>query len=329
MKKTGAVLIASGMSDRMAEFKPMLPFGESTIAIHMVHTLKKMELDPIVVVTGYRAVELEEHLSHMSVRFIKNEQYRNNELFDDIKLGVKAIAKECERIAVVTVDVPAIMPETMRQMLMIDAKLVRSVYNGEPGYPIILSCELLGDLEHYKEKQNIGRSIKEINKNDRSLAAAIESFGSTPVTNVEVEDAGVCRAVVTKKDYEELLEWNYHRGAGYPIHPHTKVRLMASKAFFGPGTYELLELVNETGSLQEACSRMNLSYSKGSRMVKEAERQLGFSITRRWAGGSGGGGSRLTEEGEWLLENYRRMAAEVQACTEQIYQKYFGKGFGC
>lgn len=108
------------------------------------------------------------------------------------------------------------------------------------------------------------------------------------------------------------------------VYPLVKVRLVAGKAFFGPGTQQLMELIEQTGSLQDACLSMKLSYSKGSRMIKDAERKLGFSITERWAGGAGGGGSRLTEEGRQFLKNYRNMASEVQEYTEQIYKKYFG-----
>ena len=36
MKATGAVLVAAGLSSRMGAFKPMLPFGNSTISLHIV-----------------------------------------------------------------------------------------------------------------------------------------------------------------------------------------------------------------------------------------------------------------------------------------------------
>ena len=54
MKKTGAVLVAAGLSSRMKDFKPMLPFGTSTASRHMIGMLKSLKADPIVVVTGYR-----------------------------------------------------------------------------------------------------------------------------------------------------------------------------------------------------------------------------------------------------------------------------------
>lgn len=312
VKKTGAVLVAAGLSSRMGDFKPMLPFGDSTIVLHIVTMLKKLEVDPIVIVTGYRAEELEEHLSHVDVRFVKNERYEKTQMFDSIVFGIHAISSECERILIMPADIPAIMPETMRQVLMIDAPIVRTRYHDEAGHPVILYSDIAESLCKYKGNKGMRGAIRE---------------SGISITNVEVEDEGVCRDVDTKEEYEELLEWNYQRGEGYPIRPKVQVRLMANKAFFGPGVYELLELVGQTGSLQEACFRMGLSYSKGSRMVKEAERQLGFPLAQRWAGGTGGGGSRLTEEGKNLLENYRQMLTEVQECTEQIYQKYFGKGF--
>ena len=45
MKKTGAVLVAAGLSSRMKDFKPMLPFGGSTVSRHMVSMLKDMDID--------------------------------------------------------------------------------------------------------------------------------------------------------------------------------------------------------------------------------------------------------------------------------------------
>lgn len=120
------------------------------------------------------------------------------------------------------------------------------------------------------------------------------------------------------KREDTVITTSYH-----PVKPQIRLRFCGDKPFFGPGVYDLLTLVGKTGSLQDACHNMNMSYSKGSRMVKEAERQLGFPLTQRWAGGSGGGGSRLTEEGEGLLENYQKMVSEIQEYTDILYNKYF------
>lgn len=311
MKKTGAVLVAAGRSSRMGDFKPILPFGDSTIALHIVNMLNRLGVSPVVVVTGYRADELEAHLSHAGVRFVRNERFGETQMFDSVRLGIEAVAADCDRIMVMPMDIPAIMPDTIRQVLMIDAGIVRTMCGGEPGHPIMFQSSIGLSLCSYQ--------------GEKGLRGAIESAGVS-VTDLEVEDEGIYRDVDTKDDYEELIQWNYRRGRGHPISPLVQVRLKAGDVFFGPGTGQLLSMIRQSGSIQEACLRTGLSYSKGSRMIKEVERQLGMPVVERRAGGMGGGGSSLTEEGRRLLENYERMVTEVRQCTEQIFRKYFEKG---
>ena len=61
--KTGAVIVAAGMSSRMGEFKPMLNIGSISVAQRVIATLKQAGVNRIVVVTGYQAATLERHLS--------------------------------------------------------------------------------------------------------------------------------------------------------------------------------------------------------------------------------------------------------------------------
>ncbi|MCD8097882.1 MAG: LysR family transcriptional regulator [Lachnospiraceae bacterium] len=107
------------------------------------------------------------------------------------------------------------------------------------------------------------------------------------------------------------------------VRPKVKVQLVADAPFFGPGVCELMERIEETGSLQKACLAMNLSYSKGSRMIYGLDRQYGYPMVERRVGGSDGGGSTLTEEGRHLVETYKQMIAEVESETERLYKKYF------
>ena len=71
---------------------------------------------------------------------------------------------------------------------------------------------------------------------------------------------------------------------------------------FGPGPVDLLERVGELGSLRAAAMEMGMAYTKATRLVRDAERAFGFSLTERTVGGTGGGGSRLTPEALDLIE---------------------------
>ena len=312
MKRTGAVIVAAGMSARMGEFKPMLPFRDSTIVRHLIGMLKEIGVDPIVVVTGYQSRELEQHLSYMGVRFVKNERYQETQMLDSVKIGLWALQGQCERILLLPADVPAILPETIRQVLKVDAKLVRTICQGRPGHPVMLCSRLAEQICAYN--------------GDQGLRGAMEEL-ETAITSLEVADEGIWRDVDTKKEYQELLEWDYKRGNGHPIYPLMQLRLQGEEVFFGPGTAEFLTLLDQSGSIQEACLQMGLSYSKGRRMIRTVERQMGFSVVMCRSGGFGGGGSVLTDEGRKLVNRYRNMVQEVEACTKSLFGKYFGRGF--
>ena len=108
------------------------------------------------------------------------------------------------------------------------------------------------------------------------------------------------------------------------FHSSVQVRLGKEDLFFGPGKAWLMECIEETGSMQEACTKMGLSYSKAAKMMKKAEKQLGFKLLERRIGGSGGGGSKLTEEGRELLKKYRELTRRVQEDADKVFAEVFG-----
>ena len=65
----------------------------------------------------------------------------------------------------------------------------------------------------------------------------------------------------------------------------------AGQRFFGEGPRQLLEGVERLGSLRAAAAEMGMAYTKALALVRRAEKELGFPLTRRSIGGKGGGGS--------------------------------------
>lgn len=312
MDKTGAVIVGAGMSTRMETFKPLLPFEDTTIARHIVSLVKEAGADPVVLVTGYRAEELEAHLAHTGIRFLRNENYASTQMFDSVCMGIRAVADECDKILLMPIDTPAIRLNTFRQVMRIDADMIRTIYGGEPGHPILIRSEIAKKLCEYT--------------GNRGLRGAMEESGYS-LTNLIVDDKGVNWDVDTQAEYQEMIDWNYKRGNGYPIHPVVRVDLASGEMFFTAETARLVEYIGRTGSIQEACTEMDISYSKGSRMLKAAEKQLGFRILERWTGGNGGGGSRLTKEGKNLLGAYRQLTDRMQKTATHVFQECFAEGF--
>ena len=58
--------------------------------------------------------------------------------------------------------------------------------------------------------------------------------------------------------------------------------------FFGEGPCRLLHAVDETGSLRAAAQSMGMAYTKALKIMKNAEKALGFALTERMAGSDAG-----------------------------------------
>src|SRR5690554_4367144 len=106
-----------------------------------------------------------------------------------------------------------------------------------------------------------------------------------------------------------------------------QIRLAKETVFFGPGVRTLLKLIKEYDSLNGACNKMNLSYSKALKMIKGSEANLGFKLLDRHIGGAGGGGSSLTPKCIEFLNKYEEFEKELNSKASEIFDQYFNDFF--
>lgn len=106
-----------------------------------------------------------------------------------------------------------------------------------------------------------------------------------------------------------------------------RLRVSRTDHAFGPGVAELMEHVEATGSLSKGCKCMGMAYSKGWKILKRAEEDLGIVLVQGNRGGSNGGQTVLTTEGKAFLERYRKFEKEVQSSAEQAFRKWFDEDF--
>lgn len=93
--------------------------------------------------------------------------------------------------------------------------------------------------------------------------------------------------------------------------------------FFGEGPYRLLVGIEELGSLRAAAKRMGMAYTKAFAIIKRAEAEFGFALTRRTIGGKGGGSSSLTDDAKELIKRYEAYRAACAAMADSLYEEYF------
>ena len=93
--------------------------------------------------------------------------------------------------------------------------------------------------------------------------------------------------------------------------------------FFGEGPCQLLRLVETTGSLRSAAIKMEMAYSKATKILKQAELTLGYPLTTRNTGGKDGGGSILTPEGKQFLRQYEAYRDACVKANQELYRTFF------
>jgi len=88
-----------------------------------------------------------------------------------------------------------------------------------------------------------------------------------------------------------------------------------SGSALGPGMAQLLERVNELGSIRRAAASMGMSYRKAWLLIQELQKTFDGPVVTAEAGGLSGGGTHLTELGASLLKLYRRVESRAADTT--------------
>lgn len=194
--KTGAVIVAAGMSSRMKTFKPMLKLRDSTIIKTAIFSLQLAGVGEIVVVTGNNSGILTEHLSPTGVTCLYNSQYETTEMFDSAKIGLNYLKDRCDRIFFLPGDVPLFSGRSLAsmadQMSHSGCKILMPVHGGKMGHPILINSGAVPFLIDYR--------------GSGGLKGAIDSFGGSKET-IQLDDVGMTLDADWPEDYERLKDY--------------------------------------------------------------------------------------------------------------------------
>lgn len=91
--------------------------------------------------------------------------------------------------------------------------------------------------------------------------------------------------------------------------------------FLGPGPVELLQLIEETGSINQAAKKMGMSYKKAWEIVNRLNEKVGSPMVITATGGEKGGGSTISEEAKQMVEWYVSLRERFRKFMEQETQK--------
>ena len=253
--KTGAVIIAAGHKSTISRFQPMLPVGDSTVIRRIIITLKRAGIDPVVVITGQKADEVEKHIAGLRVICLRNQDYEQTQMYYSICMGLNYIEDLCDRVFILPAKFPMFLQDTIQRMMGSRAMAACPVYDGKRGHPVLVSKAAIPSLLVYHGERGLRGALRQPEINGQ-------------LEEIPVEDEGSIMAVESDEDCA-LGSLGREKLA---VYPQVQLTLERNEGFFGPQAAQFLSLIDHTGSMQTACRQMHMSYTKGWKILKEAER---------------------------------------------------------
>ncbi len=143
-----AILLAAGESKRMGRPKQLLIWQGKTLLQHSLASLIGSVADEIILVLGHEADRIKETLPALPIKIVFNPDYRQG-MASSLRRGLLALDPGSEAFLVLLADQPGIGPEIIdtliRTFQQADPKpgIVRPVYRGRQGHPVLISSRYL------------------------------------------------------------------------------------------------------------------------------------------------------------------------------------------
>ncbi len=97
--------------------------------------------------------------------------------------------------------------------------------------------------------------------------------------------------------------------------------VLSSGTAIGPGKADLLQGIDETGSIAAAGRRMGMSYKRAWYLIDTMNQYFSEPLVASTKGGKSGGGAVLTETGKTVLAAYREAEREASSAAEAALAK--------
>ena len=103
-----------------------------------------------------------------------------------------------------------------------------------------------------------------------------------------------------------------------PLEERTRFRIQVKHAIaIGPGKADVLQCIDETGSIAQSGRRLGMSYQRVWSLVASMNRDFVDPLVLTQRGGTAGGGTVLTPTGRKVLKLYRAVESKAQAAVER------------
>lgn len=301
--KIGALIVTTGLS-RISGVAALLPeVGAISAGQRMISAFQCGEVSLVGLVVGPEDKKPERQLSQGGVVFLRCE--KDATFFDGVLEGLRFMVGKFDRVFIVPGDMPLFLPDTLRSLLHSTAHIAIPITSHVNGCPVLLDHAAMKAILEDTESTSLENAL--------SACPLEKAF-------VPVSDSGTLLRGEDMSHRKEMIRLQDQQ----LTRPMLDVTLRNGTSLYDPKLSMLLHLVEQTGSVRDACSLMQISYSTAWNMLNHIEDELGYPLVIRIRGGAVGSGSVLTEKGRELMTAYDRFTENLQKTAKTLYDDFFG-----
>ena len=153
LKRVAGILLAAGESTRMGKTKQLLSFGEKTLIERVLVEALNSELDKVVLVLGYQAVQIKKIINPVfpqpKLTIIENRQFKQG-ISSSIIAGLSEIENTHDHVMILLGDMPFIHRDLINLLIRryLQSGLLIAAIKGQdrPAHPMIFSRQLYPEL---------------------------------------------------------------------------------------------------------------------------------------------------------------------------------------
>lgn len=180
----------------MQAFKPLMPLRGKTLIENTIDSIFSSGAQKVVVVTGYRAEELEQLLCEKyadRVIIARNAEYDRTDMLCSVRIGCEKLPA-CDAFFLLPGDMPVVQESTFRTIMAqrtSDASVIFPTLDGYRKHPPLVDRRLVPEILNYQGEGGL-----------RGLWSQLDSI----VRTVAVDDVGVWTDLDTREDYARCKE---------------------------------------------------------------------------------------------------------------------------
>ena len=171
------MVLAAGQSTRMGAFKPLLPFGDTTVIEHTINYLRRGGIETIIVVLGHRAAEIETHLTNQDVIFAINPD-PESAMSASIISGMAEVPHDARAVVITPVDHPAVPAEVVTRLInewREGVRLIIPTNSGSGGHPVLIDLSFRTELLNLDPTRGL-KSFFDANRSEVQRVAVASNY---------------------------------------------------------------------------------------------------------------------------------------------------------